>query len=341
MSHDLGQGHLMRARAIGGELAARSVEHTFVTPETMRGTALVAGLEEARVRCFDTGRDESAWVGKLPEATHVVVDFCHSEQRDAEARIASMTATRDLSIAVIDSMPPHEFAGSVDVPVDLLITPYANADRLRRRPMCRRWVHGGEYAVLAADYAIRHRALEGRPLIRGEGILLCAGGSDPTGLSRSVLGRLTAKLSLDVPVRVIVGALFDDQLVADLEALADSRVTLIRNKVGLTDELADCAMLIGQAGLIRYEAACLGKPVLLIHEGPAYRDYLHAFEVSGLGKVFRFDDESDRDRFDDHVERLGDPDLRWELTAPNVTGFRAIDGNGAARTVDALLGECV
>jgi spore coat polysaccharide biosynthesis predicted glycosyltransferase SpsG len=311
VSPEIGTGHLMRARVLAAELTRREMDHALVTPDP-------AHIEEHAL---------PAMPGWEQTFTHVIADICHAAS-DPAGEIQRL-AGAGLKTAVIDSMPPHHFTGTG---ADLVITPYLGADTLRPKPEVKTWATGPDYAILDPAFT----ALRDTP---GDGsVLIGTGGSDPEELAAEILGALAPS---DLAITVAIGAFFEPAHKARLEAMANARpgTRLIEGAGAFRTALAQSSLLIGRVGLIRYEAACLSKPMMLVQESLDYAAYLKGFEASGIARIYLRADPKDRARLTHDLGALINPATRAPLMAPNTRGAALVDGQGAAKVLDLFLGQ--
>lgn len=172
--------------------------------------------------------------------------------------------------------------------------------------------------------------------------MVCCGGSDQNQLSAMIVSKLFEHGPPAAEVRVVVGQLFDQRHVEELESFARRfpQGYALERDCGL-DEMVElisgCRFLIGRVGLIRYEAACLGRTTLLVQETSDYEAYLRLFERDGFGKIYLLDQSEERQRLDSDIRRMSDSGLVERLGKFNQCAFDQIDGLGAERLLDALL----
>ena len=142
-------------------------------------------------------------------------------------------------------------------------------------------------------------------------------------------------------IRVVVGSLFASSLVRELEQfvkLFPLNIVLERGQISLAKLISECRFMIGLAGLIRYEAACLGKTALLVQELSEYEDYLRQFETDETRKnIFSGPTDVDQRRFYSVLSCMSDADFVNRLSKFNQNAFSRVDGLGAERCLNALL----
>ena len=342
VSASIGTGHLRRAIAIGKELANRGIPYCYVTQNQEVETAITLGTPANRLIGFDPNIGEPNWIHKVPNLTHVIADFCHHERKypSASTVIECINTTRKVTIAVIDSMPPHHFECFSDKCPKLVITPYFDAETLRSSPNCEYWLAGAKFVILDQEFLDLHRSIEQKPLSSGQNILICCGGSDLDGVTEFILQLLTDDQPPQTEIKVVIGNLFTVNQIRKIEQIAirfPEIISLYTDRNNIADLIADCGVLLGLVGLIRYEAACLGKPSFLVQNNSDYENYLRNFDRAGIGKVFCLQNENERNNFESFVRKLSSREFFSKISKPNKVAFDLVDGCGVQRILDNFL----
>ncbi len=205
-----------------------------------------------------------------------------------------------MTSVVIDSMPPDHHVPMRDRrDPDALVAPYLGA----RAPdgFAGRWLGGARYAILDVEYAATRPSAPARLPRRA---LLSCGGSDADGLSLPA-ARALARAGLHVDV--VVGPLFDVRARTELVewCAADTRRTTHDAPESLATLIARADVIVGRPGLLRYEAAALGRYGVYLARGPAYRDYYAGFAAAGLAEISCETCTAERVRFIGRLAALG------------------------------------
>lgn len=317
----VGLGHLQRCLALASALPGGWRLSTSATPETLAALGVPA----------DRVLAPGDWPADLPAGAPVVMDTLHHGNAAATAAGVAALKGRGHPVAVIDSMPPdHYEAREPSEAPDLLVTPYFGAEALRAAIEGTRWLVGADYAILPADLVAARAAARG-----GEGaeaLLIATGGADPAGLAARVLAACAPG---DYPIDVVVGPQFDPAHVATLTRLAAARpgATLHRGLASLLPLYLRARLVIGRPGLIRYEAACLGRPGLYLWERPEYHAYYRGLAERGVAEIHLAPTGAAGAFFDRVAERTADLDA---LTVPDARLMAMVDGQGAGRVAAAL-----
>jgi spore coat polysaccharide biosynthesis predicted glycosyltransferase SpsG len=271
----------------------------------------------------------------LPELSHVVLDTLWHGNAQGTVREAGEWRSRcDVAVVVIDSMPPDNFIPTEQWPVpDLIVTPYLNAERFREPPGNCRWLQGAQYALLDTAY---HSARVVDPASDACGILISCGGSDPDRLSQRLLQIMAAGQQ---PVDVVVGPLFDSTLIQELQTICRARphLKLHYQPQSLASLIAGSQLVVGRPGLLRYEAAALGRPALYLARGEDYRNYYEGFQEAGLAEFYFESDADGEQNFLHRAQALSEYATSVDSWRLNDVAHTAVDALGAQRVLKHIL----
>jgi hypothetical protein len=179
---------------------------------------------------------------------------------------------------------------------------------------------GYEFAPVSA--AIRERrdvALAARGHERPR-VFTCLGGSDPELVTERLVGALAAVP--DVALDVVVGATY----AGPTEGWP---IEPLRDPDDFVDRLASADVAVLGAGTIKFEAACLGRPMVLVAAADDQVLVGPPFSATGAARYLGDGRSIDPGLVAEEVrELLSDRDARHELGA---TAARIVDGRGAER----------
>jgi len=298
-----GRGHLGRALSLA---EARWARATTIELELIRGT-LTAG-ERARARAVGVREVPSG--EPFPRATVTVVD-----------------------VPDVGIVAPHSDPASLAVFDDR--DAFGGRAALVIQPSQPAWNGPGEAGRVLAGYeyvpiraGVRRRRAMVRT-VRADGgrprVLVCFGGSDPAQVTARLVPALAA--SLDADIDVVVGASYGGPT-------DSSPVPLRRDPPDLVERLATADLVLLGAGTMKFEAACLARPMLLLAVAD---DQLPVGPVFAATGAARFLGDGRTIEPGAVVEAIGalltDPATRADLGA---TAARTVDGDGAERIVTAL-----
>lgn len=328
----VGLGHVTRCLVLADVFDAA----LFVTDTAGAEGLASMGISRTRIIALADGATTAEGLASYPDVRAVVVDTLNAGNTAATTADVEALVATGRHVTVIDSMPPDHFRDPADpdgVP-DLLVTPYLRGGDLRPSPCARKWLAGAEYAVLPP--AFREARL--RPFPDEPRILVACGGADPTGLSARIAGLLTAG---NTPVDIVVGPQFAPNLFATLEQLVADHPHLYLH-VGLRDLMPlylGATVVVGRPGLLRYEAATLGRTGIYLWESEAYIPYFTALRDSGLAEIYFTALPGGSTGFDARVIELTDLTKLRQVSRMNMVAATAVDGGGAARIAEAISAE--
>ncbi len=331
-SRAIGMGHLMRMRDLAAEFAARGATCSYACRLESHSVLRAQGIPAASIITVADGSNWTAPSG----TTHIVTDIMWSGNAFSAAREVSALTATGLPVTVIDSMPPDHFVTPDSaIPPACVVTPYLGAQHLRPPPRTPDWAAGADFAVMDPAYTAA-RARIAPPLPHR--ILVFCGGADPTGLSQRVAARLAPT---GAAIDLVLGPLYPPDLRTALTRLANDHLNLTLHgpQSGLSGLIECCGLVVGRIGLLRYQAAMLGRTGIYLFEGPEYRVYLENFDRSGLAEVYFSDPPTGDGPFLERLSSLSDPKIRDALFALNSPAMAAVHGQGAANVVDRVLAQ--
>jgi spore coat polysaccharide biosynthesis predicted glycosyltransferase SpsG len=155
-------------------------------------------------------------------------------------------------------------------------------------------------------------------------LLVCFGGSDPARVTQRLVPALA---SLDADVDVIVGPSY-------LGSIDDWPVPVTRDPADLVERLATTDLALLAAGTMKFEAACLARPMVLLAVADDQLPVGPAFASTGAARFVGDGRTIEPASVVEAVaDLLADPQARTELGA---TAARVVDGGGADRIAAAV-----
>jgi len=247
----------------------------------------------------------------------VLVDLSNPILLDQLSGLISALQAQGRKTALIEGLDKEAYLGPVEP--DLVITPYIGAEEETPRP-ARRWIGGGQYAVLGPEYDAAATPLDDR-----EGVLVMLSGSDPWHLTEQVIGALADR---GAELRIAIGNSIPHDRALKLAASAEAiGATPLIAPDGLFDHFNVARACILGPGLAKYEAAATGTPSVVVCPDARYADMQSAFISQGLG----------------HLVNVAEPDFKSclnaaldEALAQTPTDTGPIDGQGARRVAREL-----
>ncbi len=315
-SPEIGHGHVVRSHSLAAAARDRQLGVTFFAPDGYTASILAA-LGERVLRCFPD------------EAPPFVV-------RDFRSGTSPETVSRDLArgsrVLLMDETGTARTLASVVC--DSLMTS-------RRRSGCLHgtetlYLYGLAFAPLRPQFAsMKGRArpgLSGRPRL-----FVCFGGNDPSLTTLKFIESLD-RWGFAGPATVIVSA--GDQALALEGIMRKWEASHVRSDVGnVASLMAQADLVATKVGVLMLESFCVGLGCVLVEPSPAHvflqeqllEEYVDwpAIEL-GLAEGADFDGIARKT-----LELLGDGE---RLSTLGDRAARLVDGMGAGRIVDALVG---
>jgi UDP-2,4-diacetamido-2,4,6-trideoxy-beta-L-altropyranose hydrolase len=190
-------------------------------------------------------------------------------RRAADARLSLVAAGSVAApgTAVVVDLPDPDVAPPVE-PARLLVIDdrdtFAGEAAVIVQPSKSHWDGPGTAEIILAGFehvpiaaAVRRRraeALATEVAEVGRRLVACFGGSDPSDVTARLVGALAG---LDADLEVIVGPTYRG-------SVADWPVDAIRDPLDLVDRLAAADVVVLGAGTMKFDAACLGRPGILV-----------------------------------------------------------------------------
>lgn len=338
---ELGWGHLARSLVLAHELR-----------EMGRPPLFILGFsDEAATRAIsDLGfpfelapnislENESTWLkNRLTEPSLFVFDFSHtknfSRMNDLVAYLGSLKSLGH-KLALIDGLKSDSLALRANLPIDLLVTPYAGSQAQENVPY--RQLVGPSYFVAAKEYD--RLRVRGRKVSKSATkLLLTFGGSDPLGLTPKAMGALKILRGENLAVRVVVGASFPRELVVQIEkdalALAH-QVEIVRAPNCLAEQICWADIAISTTGLTKYELALCGTPALLLSLTESAGLMNNSFATLGTSLHLGVHSNVSAQDIASHVASLAaNQESRQKMCE---AGLQAVDGLGAQRILNEAI----
>ena len=318
----IGTGHAARCFTLAKALQQQGVETGLILDEDadafIRRVA-GAGLHHVVIR---PGLPLVKEAVRYPDG-NIVLDLSNPTIQSGLSDLVAALKAGDRMLALIEGLDHEAYTGPAWP--DLVITPYLGAMPDPERPG-RRWIGGGEYAVLGEEYAAPPSGLDDR-----QSILMMMSGSDPWHLTEKVLeaaGPFGQRL-----VVVIGGSIPADrgEAIAATAGALGARIAL--SPPSLHPLFMDArAALIGP-GLVKYEAVATRTPPVIVSPGPQFVATQSAFVAAGLAEVL----DSEQAGFARALDAALTRALARKPDWPAI-----IDGQGAgrvAREIVRTLGE--
>lgn len=330
----VGLGHLMRCREMARDLQTRGWDSVILGPPEVLRTPEDADLFTAWHPVDQRGDDAK-------DAARVTA-LCQTHGTDLavmdDYRISPAYQTR-LRQAGLRWMQQFDASTPCDYWCDVLVNASPYETRAQYLPWLQReaaqqTLFGPEYAVLRPAFRSITVQPDARPVRR---LLVAFGGGDDRGAVDLSLTALAGQLD-DTALEVVCGPANPNlaAIRARVDALPAGTATLHVAPPDMAGLMAGCDMALIAGGTMSYEAAICGLPMLFIGLAPNQarpcRGWTDRVGAPYLGDVDQVTPDTIRSAVQDMI---ADAPGRAAMAAKS----RAlVDGQGAARLVDALLG---
>ena len=332
VSSTIGMGHASRARILANEFDRRRIPVIHAVKRA--AIPLLQSWLSDSVQFVAVDSPNKQWQTQLSTVTDVIVDtLWHTNATTTYREVKTINTNSDARVTIIDSMPPDHFICS-NCKVHALLTPYLDAQKYRPAPPKKTlWFNSPLYSLLGAEFEVSKNHSKSAS---EASIVICCGGSDTDHLSLQIVRSL---INHEVPLHIVVGPLFDPELVTTLTDLAQkhSQLKLHYKPSSLAPLIAATSLVVGRPGLLRYEAAALGRSAVYLGKGFAYRDYFRGFNESGIATIFFDTDNQGINDFSAYIQNAANSIKDNTFSRDNHTASSLVDTKGAQRFVDALI----
>ena len=320
----IGTGHVMRCLSIAHEFAELGHEVLFITSDH-RGDGLVnsAGFKNI---CMD-----SEWTEMEQEPIKDIISFYHPSLLLVDSYFVTekyLSAVSALTrTAYIDDMNVSRW--NVDYLIDYNIfgptLDYSSYKNTRTKLLL-----GPVYAPLRPEF----RNMPVHIIKPVSDIFISAGGSDPEGITETLMSGICSQWS-EVHFHFVIGAL--NPRLSKIKSLVKDNIILHINEKNMSGLMQSCDVAISAAGSTLYELCACGIPTITYTL--ADNQIFVAEEFQRQKIMISAGDCRRDDRFVCHIKEclqnlISNVDLRGELSEKMQ---RVVDGNGAKKIAMALM----
>jgi len=344
-SHHLGTGHVVRCLVLARAFHKHDISPVFVTRDhESRVLALIEdhGFPVHALPSTFTLEEDATATSRLVTGNRsmfLVMDVANADYT-ADARRYD-----DYCRSLLEGIEAYSISLDDDciteLPFDMRIIPYCGADNKSvMHPGKTKWLLGPAYFIFQDEFrkaARVHRTLQGR----ARRILVTMGGSDPYGLTTSVLDDLrTLMPDAGMEVRVVIGPGFssrDEQEIRKRAGAFRGACQILSASPGaLAEHMIWSDLAITAGGLTKYEAAVIGTPNIILAAFPREVEMSRFFADAGAAVCL------DRSRVTHDVQLaavvqalMGDYESRARMSK---RGKALVDGCGVDRILSAIPG---
>lgn len=334
----IGYGHLGRCIALANYAKGVNVSSAFLLYGDIHAQRWAEQLGHAcEVRPLSALTEVNALVTRCSQEVSVnaiVADIVHplvTGNAEILQQLFQQLGLRSKTIAVFDTIGDGALSLNMpDLPVQFVIAPYVGATAVPGAPW--RTLAGAEYAVLDSAYTNMPPRLVRQEANR---VLVTCGGSDPMRLTDRVLRGLN-RINKALSIRVIIGPLFDPELITTIKAVADNshhEIVLIHAPKSIADHISWCDLAVAASGLTKYELAACATPSVLMSIDTIHDEVNRPF-VSSSG-MWDLGVEPSIQSIEHAVANLlADYVTRSKMAE---AGLRLVDGKGPQRIISNIM----
>lgn len=326
-SRRMGLGHLARCAMLASNLAPGRSRLVCREDPLVRRFIEERGLEALFIPSTCGEEDETEFIASL--AARDGAQFVVLDRRDNIREYVAGLARSGLF--VVDIEDRGEGRNEAHILIDCHIWPGSADSAFTGRALCG---FGPDWALLDPRYAraaaCLNRASSAERLTGVRDIVVSLGGSDPSGLTATVLSQLD-RVNGDFRINLAAGPGVD---CSDLKCRFHE-LRVLRGLRSLDEVFSGAQLAVAGGGVTMLEALCLGLPVLVV---PQHREqYVNAarFALRACLSLVPPPETADhRERLFRALEQLiEDPVLRIGLAG---AGASLVDGRGVERLAGAM-----
>ena len=319
-----GMGHLLRCRMLLEHLAAEGSAIVTCPDETCREYLASSGLPWRELSPRLAGGALGLELGSLARETGA--DVVVLDRKDNSRELVLAVRQRGLSVVDIEDTGPGRF--EADILLDPHIQPGSREAACGGRAEC---CFGPGWALIDPAYTnFREEAndLEHKGPLR---VTVSLGGSDPSGISGTVLHTLT-KVQEKLEINLVLGPGAES---TPTIRSGGREVNIHRSPRSLSPLLAASGMAIVSGGITMFESLCLGVPTVVVPQhGEQYRNASRLARIGALLVVPPPDGESSAIGLEVAVRELaGNRELQRKLAA---RGAELVDGRAVQRLAEKI-----
>ncbi len=268
-SHEMGLGHLVRARSLCAELENRGVRIILLTRASQQLAESIFS-EDANIEYIPPDVDVNQFIAMMRERYRTPILI--QDVRDTDSASIQFLQTLGMMIIHFDDL------GTGGKLVDILIDANIPAEKASESvmPVC---FFGGKYMVL--DSSIEKFNTHVKPIPQQiSKILISFGGSDPRNLTPWVLAIMSKKYP-NYDITVVTGQGYSDPKSISM-LCSQYGFTHLHNITNMSEELYTSDMAIISGGVTLYEAAACGTPSIVLPQVKHQYQIAKLFEQQGV-----------------------------------------------------------
>ncbi len=351
-SPSVGFGHMARCLALAGALKSRGAKTLFLCRSS---GAFPANAIRAEGHAFVS-------IARLPDKAEPVEGVWKRRRQEADAA-ACISALRTIEAAkadwlvvdhykldsiwhcavkegaakrmVIDDLADRKL--DADLVLDQTLPPIsARYRRVLKSPSTTTLLLGPSYALLRPEF-LRERRRPSRLGARRRRILICFGGSDFHNATQDVFAELSG---LQIPRVQLIAAITGRHPAKEAlrkASASDRRFRLVIDPPRIARLMRHCDLSVGGGGVMTWERLCVGLPSIVIalekNQEMLARFLSRRGFITYLGQLNAIKKGAVLAAVEDALRSPG------ALRRRRTMGMALVDGRGAERTADFLMGQ--
>jgi UDP-2,4-diacetamido-2,4,6-trideoxy-beta-L-altropyranose hydrolase len=341
-SNSIGTGHVMRMLALAqawqdkfhGERPARVTLACREIPPALQDRLLGEGVEVWRLEAKAGGAGDAREIIECVNRSGACPSWIVADGYFFTIEFQHKIRAKGLRLAVMDDNGEN---GAYDCDVILNQNIMARESMYNRHNRDARLLLGTQYALLRREFRVAEPKTEEMPR-QVERIMVTFGGSDTAELVIAVV-EVLRDVRPQLHIRCVLGSLAGDSTqLENMRVCSPHRVEVLNNVRDMTGIMRWADLSINAAGSTTWELCAMGVPMIvtvlaenqrLIAEGLAARDCaVSAGPVASAGSL-----ENIRHLF---LSLYDDRERRYAMAQ---RARKLVDGRGATRVVEALMGN--
>lgn len=326
-SRSVGLGHVRRCLSLAAALKKRSVECEFLLDADQGVAGIVTGSGFVCTTTKNVSSDPDEAVRRIRElAPAAVVADSYTFTTDYFRRLSG--AGRP--VVAIDDLENRS------LPVALVVNSRVGVgpgDYVRHVALETRLLLGPAYALLRPEFAQAPNRVVGTRISR---VLLTLGGGDPANLMPRLVRWVATELEW-ANLAIVAGPLFDNRDEIRAEAAAIGRRAAVHEQPGdMRALMLEADIAVSSGGQTLFELAATATPTVAVRLADNQTRSLGDFQRSRTLRWAGDARDSDVEARVRHALRLaGDTQTRRQMAE---AGRKLVDGQGAARVADVIVG---
>ncbi|MEW6210173.1 MAG: hypothetical protein AB1631_17535, partial [Acidobacteriota bacterium] len=319
--HDIGVGALFVAKAPDPQIT-NLIQIRGYGVETI--PSMASAEDDARL---------TLQAAKRSGAKLIITDVCHNQALSLPVELNDYHRLLKENLFTICIAG----AGSIDIPADIIVNPYAvTAVRDRSISQGQTVLNGPSYFIFRREFITA--ATSPREIAaQASRLLVTIGGGDDLCFTAKVIKALRMIERADMELKVVVGAAFSDGLKSEIAKALEGfsgRYELLSHDANLAEAMLWADLAITGDGLTKYETAVTGTPNIMLSR-PDSPDFLNR-EFAKAGTTLHLGDgclvgvEMLAEKIESALENFS---LREAMSAQ---GKKLADGKGIERILAAI-----